>query len=91
MLNGDWELGNLLREIFTVIPWLSGILNEIYEDCKTNKEIKINAPIILSGTDVIKGNGKAVIICVGERSTKGKIRRMVDNSKDEKVTPLQEK
>ena len=48
-------------------------------------------PIILWGTDVIKGNGKALIICVGERSTKGKIRRMVDNSKDEKVTPLQEK
>ena len=32
-----------------------------------------------------------MIICVGERSTKGKIRRMVDNSKDEKITPLQEK
>ena len=67
------------------------VSKEIYEDCELNKEIKINTPIILSGTDVIKGNGKAVIICVGERSTKGKIRRMVDNSKDEKVTPLQEK
>ena len=67
------------------------VSKEIYEDCETNKEIKIMTPIILSGTDVIKGNGKALIICVGERSTKGKIRRMVDNSKDEKVTPLQEK
>ena len=67
------------------------VSKEIYEDCETNKEIKIMTPIILSGTDVIKGNGKALIICVGERSTKGKIRRMVDNSKDEKITPLQEK
>ena len=67
------------------------VSKEIYEDCEENKEIKIMTPIILSGTDVIKGNGKALIICVGERSTKGKIRRMVDNSKDEKVTPLQEK
>ena len=32
-----------------------------------------------------------MVIAVGERSTKGKIRRMVDNSKDEKITPLQEK
>ena len=67
------------------------VSKEIYEDCEENKEIKIMTPIILSGTDVIKGNGKALIICVGERSTKGKIRRMVDNSKDEKITPLQEK
>ena len=64
---------------------------ELYEDCIENKSQKNATPIILSGTDCIKGNGKVMIICVGERSTKGKIRRMVDNSKDEKVTPLQEK
>ena len=64
---------------------------ELYEDCVENKSQKNATPIILSGTDCIKGNGKVMIICVGERSTKGKIRRMVDNSKDEKVTPLQEK
>ena len=63
------------------------VSKELYEDCQENK----TSPIILSGTDIIKGNGKAMIICVGERSTKGKIRRMVDNSKDEKITPLQEK
>ncbi len=67
------------------------VSKELYEDCIENKSAKMATPIILSGTDCIKGNGKAMIICVGEKSTKGKIRRMVDNSKDEKITPLQEK
>ena len=67
------------------------VSKEVYEDCAENKLQKVITPIILSGTDCIKGNGKAVIVSVGERSTKGKIRRMVDNSKDEKITPLQEK
>ena len=65
-----------------------------YENCIKRKENDENSnlsPIILSGTDCIEGNGKAVIICVGEKSTKGKIQRMVDNSKEEKITPLQEK
>ena len=65
------------------------VSKDSYENCiKNNNGI---TPIVLSGTDCIEGNGKAVIICVGEKSTKGKIRRMVDNSKDEKITPLQEK
>ena len=67
------------------------VTKETYEDCLIDKLQKLVTPIILSGTDCIKGNGKAVVVCVGERSTKGKIRRMVDNSKDEKITPLQEK
>ena len=67
------------------------VTKETYEDCLIDKSQKSVTPIILSGTDCIKGNGKAVVVCVGERSTKGKIRRMVDNSKDEKITPLQEK
>ena len=67
------------------------VTKEIYEDCILNKSKKNISPIILSGTDCLEGNGKAIVIGVGERSTKGKIRRMVDNSKDEKITPLQEK
>ena len=66
------------------------VTKEKYEDCFSNDE-KSTSPIILSGTGCIEGNGKAIVIGVGERSTKGKIRRMVDNSKDEKITPLQEK
>ena len=67
------------------------VTKDIYEDCIINEEKKNISPIILSGTDCIGGNGKAMVIAVGESSTKGKIRRMVDNSKDEKITPLQEK
>ena len=67
------------------------VSKERYEDCINNETKKNISPIILSGTDCIEGNGKAIVIGVGERSTKGKIRRMVDNSKDEKITPLQEK
>ena len=36
------------------------VSKELYEDCQENK----TSPIILSGTDIIKGNGKAMIICV---------------------------
>ena len=67
------------------------VSKEKYEDCILKDSKKNITPIILSGTDCIEGNGKAIVIGVGERSTKGKIRRMVDNSKDEKITPLQEK
>ena len=49
------------------------------------------SPIILSGTDCIEGRAKALILAVGEHSTKGKIQRMVDGSKEEKSTPLEEK
>ena len=49
------------------------------------------SPIILYDTDYIGGNGKAMVIAIGEKNTKGKIRRMVDNSKDDKITPLKEK
>ena len=64
------------------------VSKDSYENCIKNNNA---SPIILSGTDCIEGNGKALIICVGERSIKGKIQRMIDNSKEEKKTPLQEK
>ena len=67
------------------------VSKETYENCISNSEKKNISPILLSGTNCIEGNGKAVIIGVGEKSMKGKIRRMIDNSKDEKSTPLEEK
>ena len=69
----------------------NSVSKETFEDCLANPLKKNISPIILAGTDCIEGNGVAVIIGVGEKSTKGKIRRMVDNSKDEKSTPLEEK
>ena len=67
------------------------VSKEPFELCIKNNSKKNVSPIILSGTDCVEGNGKAIVIGVGERSTKGKIQRMVDNSKDEKSTPLEEK
>ena len=69
----------------------NSVSKETFEECLVNPLKKTISPIILAGTDCIEGNGKAVVIGVGEKSTKGKIQRMVDNSKDEKSTPLEEK
>ena len=66
------------------------INKDIYDNCILQPKGEIS-PIILSGTGCIEGNGKALIIAVGERSSKGKIRRLIDNSKEEKITPLEEK
>ena len=67
------------------------VSKEPFDICIKNQTKKNLSPIILSGTDCVEGNAKAVVIGVGERSTKGKIQRLVDNSKDEKSTPLEEK
>ena len=67
------------------------VSKEPFEICVKNNIKKNISPIILAGTDCVEGNGKALVIGVGEKSTKGKIQRLVDNSKDEKSTPLEEK
>ena len=67
------------------------VSKESYENCILNPDRKNISPIILAGTECIEGNGKAIVIGVGEKSTKGKIQRLIDNSKDEKSTPLEEK
>ena len=69
----------------------NSVLKDTFEECISNPLKRNVSPIILAGTDCVEGNGKALVIGVGEKSTKGKIRRMIDNSKDEKTTPLEEK
>ena len=69
----------------------NSVSKEKFENCISNPLKKNISPILLSGTNCIEGNGKALVIGVGEKSTKGKIQRMIDNSKDEKSTPLEEK
>ena len=66
------------------------IKKDIYSECILNSNEE-KSPIILSGTGCIEGSGKAVVIAVGDKSSKGKIKRLVDNSREEKVTPLEEK
>ena len=66
------------------------IKKDIFNNCISNEKEE-KSPIILSGTGCIEGNGKAVVIAVGDKSSKGKIKRLIDNSKEEKITPLEEK
>lgn len=48
------------------------------------------SPIILAGTKVLSGSGKAVAIAVGARSSIGKINLLIDSNENE-LTPLQMK
>jgi magnesium-transporting ATPase (P-type) len=50
----------------------------------------IPSPIILSGTKVLTGEGKMLVLVVGELSCLGKIRELITVKNDEE-TPLQEK
>ena len=65
---------------------------EKYEKCKEmldSGEEKLPSPLILSGTNCIKGSGKGIVIAVGEHSQKGIIRRTVDNAQENSQTPLE--
>jgi len=50
----------------------------------------IPSPILLSGTKVISGNGKMVIMAVGSNSTIGRVNALIESNDDE-LTPLQMK
>ena len=66
---------------------------EPFQKClelKKNGE-KVPSPIILSGTHCIEGNGKAIVLAVGDHSQKGIIRRTVDNAQEDDKTPLEYK
>ena len=69
------------------------VKKEIYDICieemKNGK--KCHSPFILSGTNCIEGNGKGVIIAVGENSQKNIIKRIIDNAKENNQTPLEKK
>lgn len=49
------------------------------------------SPFLLSGTNCSEGNGKGIVIAVGDHSQKGIIRRTVDNAQEDNKTPLEEK
>ena len=50
---------------------------------------KVPSPIILSGTHCIEGNGKAIVLAVGDHSQKGIIKRTVFNAQEKSQTPLE--
>ena len=66
---------------------------ESYQKCQElkNKGEKVPSPIILSGTHCIEGNGKAIVLAVGDHSQKGIIKRTVFNAQEKSQTPLEMK
>ena len=47
-------------------------------------------PFLFSGSQLLSGQGKALVICVGENSVNGKIMKSLnDSDNDDEVTPLQ--
>ena len=66
------------------------VINECLNEYNRNQDKeKIPSPLILSGTHCIEGNGKGIVIAVGEYSQKGLIRRTVDNAKEKNRSPLE--
>ena len=64
---------------------------EPYQRCielQANGE-KVPSPIILSGTHCIEGNGKAIVLAVGDHSQKGIIKATVFNAQEKSQTPLE--
>ena len=51
---------------------------------------EVPSPILLSGTKVLTGDGRMLILVVGEQSCIGKIRALLENDEPE-PTPLQQK
>ena len=64
---------------------------EPYQKCLElkRKGEKVPSPIILSGTHCIEGNGKAIVLAVGDHSQKGIIKRTVFNAQEKSQTPLE--
>jgi magnesium-transporting ATPase (P-type) len=47
----------------------------------------VPSPILMSGSKILNGEGKCVIVAVGDNSIEGKIRKVLE-SKDPDATPL---
>ena len=65
-----------------------------YEKCREEMEAGNNKPssmILLSGTNVIEGTGKAIVLAVGNHSQKGIIRGTIENAQEDNKTPLENK
>ena len=63
-----------------------------FEKCREELEEGKRNPssmILLSGTNVIEGAGKAIVIAVGNHSQKGIIRGTIENAQEDNKTPLE--
>ena len=67
------------------------ILDEEKETKHQNRNIhSLPSPLMLSGTNILTGEGFFLVIVVGEKSSQGKIRAALESNPDQE-TPLQQK
>lgn len=66
---------------------------EIESEGGKNKSSKndVPSPVIMSGTKVLTGQGKMLMLVVGDSSCNGKIRKALNQEEDFQATPLQMK
>ena len=66
-----------------------------YEECldelTNNKKKEPSSNLLFCGTNVVEGNGSAIVIATGEHSQKGIIKGTIDNAQEENKTPLENK
>lgn len=48
-------------------------------------------PFLISGSKLLSGQGKALVLCVGQNSVNGKLMMFLSNDDEEDVTPLQQR
>ena len=72
----------------------NSVSKKCYEDCLEellNKKKEPSSNLLFCGTNVVEGNGSAIVVAIGEYSQKGKIKGTIDNAQEENKTPLENK
>ena len=64
---------------------------ECLEELLNNKKKEPSSNLLFCGTNVVEGNGSAIVIATGEHSQKGIIKGTIDNAQEENKTPLENK
>ena len=71
------------------------VSKKCYEECldelNNNKKKEPSSNLLFCGTNVVEGNGSAIVIATGEHSQKGIIKGTIDNAQEENKTPLENK
>ena len=72
----------------------NSVSKKCYEDCLEellNKKKEPSSNLLFCGTNVVEGNGSAIVVAIGEYSQKGIIKGTIDNAQEENKTPLENK
>ena len=64
---------------------------ECLEELLNNKKKEPSSNLLFCGTNVVEGNGSAIVIATGEHSQKGIIKGTIDNAQEQNKTPLENK